>query len=976
MKRCPTVLCMLLVLALTSQSRSLELGGERNPNDPLDQGGETCALATVIPSLPYCDSGTTSGHLHDYSANCYAGFAPDVVYSYTPTANGVFSFSLCGSSYNTAMAIWNGCPGQGGVLVRCSDNTCDNDACCSGVTLQGGVQYFIIVDGGVIAPNSGAYVLHATTDQQCPQSTCEELCPYPSRDVEPNQTCSTPQTTVTCGDTICGFMEQSSNDYFVFVVPGPGPQMLTIDVFGNDTPGLYPFGGGLNPSVEVQTCVATFANDDNSGVGNDARLDSLCMDPGTYLIRIAAGQPQVTFGPYILAIACTPCGCPYSSRDFEAVNNECATFNPPVTCGDTLCGQLSLADGVDWYLLTVPGPDTVRCRVDILADDTPGYFPFGQGLNPFFRIYGNDCQDFLIGDSDSGVGDDAMAEICLAPGTHNIGIASDDGSEGSYLLIVSCGSCNVCPYPSRDVEALNNGCSTVNPPVACGDTLCGELSQGDFEDWYLLTVPGPDSALVRFDVFANSTPGFFPYGQGLDPNINVFLNTCDLGYGGGDNAGVGNDSYFAICLAPGTYNIQIASNDFTEGPYVLAVTCDSCSACPYPNFDAEPQNNFCGTFNRFLECRDLYCGSIGYPTDQDWYVLQIDTCLALQIIAYGNGTPNQHPFGQGLNPAVEIWSQDCETLIARDLNSGIDDDAQLKTICLDPGVYNLVVYGETRAPGPYVIDVFCFACECTPACDVVCPPSARLEGEPCPVFLDTTNGGCDTQSNIQLLSCNDEVCGTSSSILPYSDSDWYRLTVEDPTGVRICLDAEFNATIRVFASDSAHSPCVHLELIQCEYVAKCAGPTCPIVCLPPGQFYVVVHAEGPELFNCQDYYLSTACTDCIPLECPAPDSVVIHYPDTLGIGNDLEDIALYWTPVPGAYEYRIFRTSNPNGTFFPTPTTYVATTTDTFFVHEDVVFFNVNEEYIYYIVARCSYNPDPCLPNPPDLRDPRRQMTE
>ena len=68
------------------------------------QGGEDILTATVIPSLPFLDSGTTTGYTDDYDASCpTSSNSPDVVYAYTPavservdikTGAGGFSLSV------------------------------------------------------------------------------------------------------------------------------------------------------------------------------------------------------------------------------------------------------------------------------------------------------------------------------------------------------------------------------------------------------------------------------------------------------------------------------------------------------------------------------------------------------------------------------------------------------------------------------------------------------------------------------------------------------------------------------------------------------------------------------------------------------------------------------------------------------------------------------------------------------------------
>ena len=64
-------------------------------------GGDTFATATVIPSLPYTDSGTTVGFANDYDPPCAHAGASDVVYRYAPAVNTCVTISLCGSGFDS-----------------------------------------------------------------------------------------------------------------------------------------------------------------------------------------------------------------------------------------------------------------------------------------------------------------------------------------------------------------------------------------------------------------------------------------------------------------------------------------------------------------------------------------------------------------------------------------------------------------------------------------------------------------------------------------------------------------------------------------------------------------------------------------------------------------------------------------------------------------------------------------------------------
>jgi len=114
------------------------------------QGGDTIGDATVIGSLPYNDTGTTSGYSNDYFG------APDVVYSYTTSAETIVDVSLCGSSYDTKLYIWN----SSLVQIAYNDDYCGLQSQVNNVVLPAGDTYYIIVTG--FGSGSGNYVLNVT----------------------------------------------------------------------------------------------------------------------------------------------------------------------------------------------------------------------------------------------------------------------------------------------------------------------------------------------------------------------------------------------------------------------------------------------------------------------------------------------------------------------------------------------------------------------------------------------------------------------------------------------------------------------------------------------------------------------------------------------------------------------------------------------------------------------------------------------
>jgi hypothetical protein len=196
----------------------------RSTRGSLDQGGDVCATAYMIPSLPFCDTGTTVGAANDYTppSSCGNSNAPDVVYVYVPSGTSQAAVSLCGSSFNTILHIWRGCPGQPGAgPVACNNDApgCGTASCLTNVDFVGGVVYYIIVDGAGTA--SGDYRLNIGGPGTCPVDPCVPICPWscpPGALAEPeacppaypdytNGGCySWPVlfTSINCGDTYCG----------------------------------------------------------------------------------------------------------------------------------------------------------------------------------------------------------------------------------------------------------------------------------------------------------------------------------------------------------------------------------------------------------------------------------------------------------------------------------------------------------------------------------------------------------------------------------------------------------------------------------------------------------------------------------------------------------------------------------------------------------------------------------------------------
>jgi len=112
-----------------------------------EQGGEDISTATVIASLPYTANGTTVGYADNYQCADLTT-APDVVYSYTPAGGQIVNIQTCNSDYMTKLIVYQT---DASTMIDCNQYT---DSCLPdlragiyGLTLAGGVTYYIVVDG-------------------------------------------------------------------------------------------------------------------------------------------------------------------------------------------------------------------------------------------------------------------------------------------------------------------------------------------------------------------------------------------------------------------------------------------------------------------------------------------------------------------------------------------------------------------------------------------------------------------------------------------------------------------------------------------------------------------------------------------------------------------------------------------------------------------------------------------------------------
>jgi len=228
------------------------------PADPamLRQGGDTIADAVPIP-IPYAGTGTTVGFVDDYDEVCpYTGStAPDVVYSMVPDVDMEVDIDMLGSSYDTKIFVYD----QDLNLIGCNDDYHpDYTSKLEQLPLQGGVMYFLVIDG--YGSNPGDYLVTITEYTpcilECPVGAELENEPplvngyidewnggCNTEGSEPFQVISNP---VFCG--VSGWYDTSRDtDWFIYTMPASG----VLEVTGDAEDDTYMFELGPQDCDEV-----------------------------------------------------------------------------------------------------------------------------------------------------------------------------------------------------------------------------------------------------------------------------------------------------------------------------------------------------------------------------------------------------------------------------------------------------------------------------------------------------------------------------------------------------------------------------------------------------------------------------------------------------------------------------------------------------------------------------------------------------
>jgi hypothetical protein len=641
-------------------------------------GGDTCDVATVIPGLPYSDTGNTCGYIDDYDEVCpYSGStSPDVAYEFTPAADVAVDISLCndGTWYDTKLYVYqDSCPG---ILIACNDDACTAPngtpyvSELLGVALSAGNTYYIIVDG--YGGDCGDYemtVAEGAGPPECPPDSLFSQRPHlPSDSWSIATSAETTSfhyrvyenfwdvTQPICDIHWWGLALHYDGGWYACA----DPYGLTFEII------FYQDAGGM-PGAPV--CTYT-------GVVPDAVTET----DYDY-----AGFPMYYWEVNLLPCCVLEAGWVSIKSELDNVN-DCAFLwhSGPDGDGDSLQETVPgtpAPTGYDRAFCLTPSAEPGACCDDstgicedgIEAQDCPPPLRFAPGtlcidLEPPCGetegacCVGPDCMVVSPAECDSmggnylgdwtncGPPNPCVGACCHPDGTCDL-VTSEDECTGPDDLWLGLGTtCDMCPCivpcPPEGVaegepcgEDTNGGCNMASPafePLACGETICGtgwaDSSLRD-TDWFEVVVDEPTIFTWAVEAEFGTLGVLFGMIEQYTPGVPGCANTT--GYL--DPYAIAGEcqpmSVTTECMPAGTYYFFVAPSSWGDLPcdsnndYVATLTCESCyiptgACCLWDGTCIDDLTvDQCTGMNGTYMGDDTLCAEVECPVNEPDYVV-------------------------------------------------------------------------------------------------------------------------------------------------------------------------------------------------------------------------------------------------------------------------------------------------------------------------------------------------------------------
>jgi hypothetical protein len=428
MKRFKSKVLLVCVLTLLLSTAELAVGAPANDN---------CANATVVGNVTDLAFDTT---LATFDGPGHCTSSPNIWYVYTAAQSGGVTVSLCGSSYDTTLAVYDGydCPPKLEDMIRCNDDFCGRQSeVVFYVTV--GNQYLIEVGG--FGTNVGQGVMNISYEMAPEGRPSNDDCDNAILVDGPTERAF--DTTYATFDGP-GYCMESPNIWYTFSADYSGSVTVSLCGSSYDTKlAIYDNGYGWYPGEDdLIDCNDDFCD-------GDAQITFTAVAGNHYLIEVGGYNGEAGPGALKVSTGWGP-GEPVNDdcHNAKAVGNVTnlpfdttnATFDGP--------GHYITTDNI-WYRYTAPYTCDVTVSLCGSSYDTKLAVYDGWSCYPALT-------DLIKGNDDScGLQSEVTFEAIAG---HNYLIevgGCTDSDWGQGVLTISCEGWPPPPPP----ETSNDDCS-------------------------------------------------------------------------------------------------------------------------------------------------------------------------------------------------------------------------------------------------------------------------------------------------------------------------------------------------------------------------------------------------------------------------------------------------------------------------------------------------------------------------------------
>ncbi len=499
----------------------------------------------VVEAIPF--EGTTIGATGFTISRCQTSYdvyhAYDVWHTFTPLATADYVISLCGSDFDTTIAVLDACDGT---ELACNDDDCGPQSRLI-LELAQGQTYYIRIAG--YDGDTGNYVLSVMQHFAQPQNDlCVDAIP------------------VALAATWYGTTEGATGTS----TSGCG-QNDRLDVWHSFTPARSGYhtvslrGSSFDTTLAVYTvCTGQPIACNNDVCALQSELVLSLAAQQRYFIRIAGNKNST--GDYALTV---------TERFNQPANDLCADAievfldEPFVGSTTDALGDTGSSCGYYYDLYDVWHTFTAPATADYLISLC------GSGFDTTLAVY-DACGGNEIACNDDSCGDQSMLVASLqADQTYLIRVAGYDGDTGAYVLTVSADVLSPQHDNCLDAIALTNNQPFAGSTIGATGASESTCSSEDFFDvWHAFTPAVAGQYVISL------------CGSAFDTTLAVY-DTCDGAELACNDDFCNRQSELALHLEQDqTYLIRVAGYRGAIGDYTIIV---ADAICQLPQTPADPR---------------------------------------------------------------------------------------------------------------------------------------------------------------------------------------------------------------------------------------------------------------------------------------------------------------------------------------------------------------------------------------------------